>query len=119
MQGLIRIINLESADLSVIANAIQEQPYSKGCLVGAALLLLVAVANIVPIFAPSYRNKWFWGDGDDKDSPLSGYGHFSWALCYLAFSLALVGEGLHIEAITRNSWGFFSEPSAILLLPLS
>lgn len=74
-----------------------------GYLVGAFFLLLATVAYALPLFVPSLRSGWRWGEGVNDGPPMSLFGHASWVVVLLAFAVALAAEGFHYSPITANT----------------
>src|SRR4051812_20158255 len=97
-------------------HAPMNQTYSEGALVGASIALLVTVALALPLFVPSLRSDFRWGDGNDDDPPMSLVGKASWALAALAFTVTLTAEGIHYSPITANTGTILFTAFGIVLL---
>ena len=80
-----------------------ESNYSLTHLAGAVGALLVTVWFTLPIFVPSMRGGWRWGDTPGHDMPMSPIGHASWAVVAFAFAITLGAEGVHYTRITRHT----------------
>jgi len=74
-----------------------------GYLVGAFFFLLATVFYALPLFVPSLRGKWRWGEGNDDGPPVSLVGHASWSMVFLACTVILCAEGFHYSPITGHT----------------
>ena len=93
-----------------------DQPYSERHLAGAIVALLITVFLALPIFVPSLRGRFLWGDAPSRSMPMSVFGYFAWAFAAFAFCVTLAGEGFHIAVITHNAGRIFAAVFSILLV---
>ena len=90
-----------------------------GYLVGALFCLFATIVYALPLFAPSLRSGWRWGEGNNDGLPMSLFGHASWAVVFLA----ALSPSVPRDSITHQSpetpGTLFSPRLGLLLLQTS